>query len=621
MIGSMLATYRLVEKLGEGGMGEVYRALDEMLDREVALKMLRPELASRPATVDRFRAEAITLARLDHPGIARIHGCSRHDDRWFIVMEYVAGDTLLARLRRVGRLAWTDAVPIVCQLLDALEYAHRRGVIHRDLKPANVLLGLDGRLKVTDFGIARVLGTERATRTGHIVGTLEYMSPEQVRGEEVDGRADLYAVGIVLHELLTGDVPFSGAAEYDVMMKHLQAPIPSIRRAAPDAPAWFDGILQRALAKSAAERFASAAEFQVALETCAAGEPALRMKPTRLAVDPIEAPTVVPSLASPATIPSAVAETRLAAGPGPTRLAAPPALTAAGPAAGPATGHAAAPVARLAQQLAARGITWRQLVAAGSALAAMLIVGVVLVARAWSGGGEIAVDAGADPPAPPPATRHQAPVEAPLDAPPPEPGLPPATLGPIRPPTGRVPVAPVSPAGPVAPPVRTAPPPADAREIERPAPAEAETAAEPPGRAPVEEAASASANVVEIEEVMLVTAAGGDELEVLLRFEGDRLVLFDPDSETTVRALPYRSLSEVTYARTRNPVGRAERDRSTFVKGLARAGSIFRRTPHWLTIEGAGAPVVLKPDGGDVERILGLLENRANLKVERVSDK
>ena len=140
MIGQTLGTYRLVEKLGEGGMGEVYRALDEMLDRDVALKMLRPELARRQATVDRFRAEAITLAKLDHPGIARIHGCSRHDDRWFIVMEFVRGETLLARLGRAGRLPWTEAVPIVCQLLDALEYAHRRGVIHRDMKPANVLM-------------------------------------------------------------------------------------------------------------------------------------------------------------------------------------------------------------------------------------------------------------------------------------------------------------------------------------------------------------------------------------------------------------------------------------------------------------------------------------------------
>jgi serine/threonine protein kinase len=344
MIGRTLATYRLVEKLGEGGMGEVYRAHDEMLDRDVALKMLRPELASRSSTVDRFRAEAVTLAKLDHPGIARIHGCSRHDDRWFIVMEFVPGETLLARLARAGRLPWLDVVPIVCQLLDALEYAHRRGVIHRDLKPANVLMGEEGRVKVTDFGIARVLGTERATRTGHIVGTLEYMSPEQVRGEEVDGRADLYAVGILLYELLAGRVPFNGTADYEVMMQHLQAPVPSLRRVAPDAPAWFDGILRRALAKAPADRFASAALFQVAIEAHAAAEPAMRIKATRLAAAAMEAAVIgaagpVPRATdTQATVPHALAATRLGSEPGsapaphglaPTRLAPTPASAAA----------------------------------------------------------------------------------------------------------------------------------------------------------------------------------------------------------------------------------------------------------------------------------------------------
>jgi eukaryotic-like serine/threonine-protein kinase len=664
MIGQTLGTYRLIEKLGEGGMGEVYRALDEMLDRDVALKMLKPELARRQATVDRFRAEAITLAKLDHPGIARIHGCSRHDDRWFIVMEFVRGETLLARLHRAGRLPWTEAVPIVCQLLDALEYAHRRGVIHRDMKPANVLMSTEGTVKVTDFGIARVLGTERATRTGHIVGTLEYMSPEQVRGEEVDGRADLYAVGILLHELLAGRVPFRGAAEYDVMRQHLTAPVPSLR-GLPDVPAWFDDILQRALAKGLADRFPSAAAFQVAIEGRAAAEPAMRVKATRLAnaamdaavvggIRPLPRATdpqaVAPTLPGPMTAPTMVgthsrpvmaarsaapepAPTRLASGgdaappappqlPSPTRIAGRGDVAAMRPAS--AAGGAAAATPGLA--LGARTVTWRQLTAAG-AVVVVLLASAIVVARRLSGDRVAIADANApSADAARPVLRPEPPI---LDSPPPPPidTAPPIALDPS--PTPRGPgagtPAPGRPAAPVTtppitrPPV-TAPPATDGgpgAETPAPSPAPTETA---PAPAPRAEAGGAA---IEFEEVGLMTVSGSDmeEREVLLRFEPDRLVLFDEDAEAAVRTVPYRSLSEATYARSRHPVAKAERDRPTLVRGLAKAGSLFRRTPHWLTLEGTGTPIVLKIDGGDVERVLSTLEARTPVKVARVSEK
>ena len=659
MIGDTLGTYRLIEKLGEGGMGEVYRALDEMLDRDVALKMLRPELARRQATVDRFRAEAITLAKLDHPRIARIHGCSRHDDRWFIVMEFVRGETLLARLGRAGRLPWTEAVPIVCQLLDALEYAHRRGVVHRDMKPANVLMSADGAVKVTDFGIARVLDTERATRTGHIVGTLEYMSPEQVRGEEVDGRADLYAVGIVLFELLTGRVPFRGAAEYEVMLQHLNAAVPSLRGLA-DVPAWLDDVLQRALAKGLADRFPSAAAFQLAIEGRAAAEPAMRLKATRLAnaamdaavlgaagplpraTDPEAlAPTLPGSQTAPTMLgthsrpviaarpsPPGPPATRLASGPHAAAVDPPPfpaATRLAGRGDVAATRFATAVGAALAAPgfvLGGRTVTWRQLTAA-SAVVAVLLASAIVVGRRLSRD-RVAVVAADAPSAA--VTRPVLRPEPILDAPPPPPiaTAPPIALGPSpipRGPGGGTP-APVRPSPPVAtPPVAT--PPAADRAPRRDAPAAPPGPAEAAPEAEAAPRADAGGATIEFEEVGLMTMSGRDaeEHEVLLRFESDRMVLFDEDAEAAVRTVPYRSLSEATYARSRNPVGRAERDRPTLVRGLAKAGSLFRRTPHWLTLEGAGAPIVMKIDGGDIERVLSLLEARTPVKVMRVSEK
>ncbi len=654
MIGQTLATYRLVEKLGEGGMGEVYRAVDEMLDRDVALKMLKPELARRQATVDRFRAEAITLAKLDHPGIARIHGCSVHADRWFIVMEFVRGETLLARLARYGRLPWVDAVPIVCELLDALEYAHRRGVIHRDMKPANVLMSSDGGVKVTDFGIARVLGTERATRTGHIVGTLEYMSPEQVRGEEVDGRSDLYAVGILLFELLTGRVPFKGGTEYEVLTQHLQAPIPSVRKTVPELPAWFDDVLQRALAKSPADRYPSAAAFQVSLEGYAATEPAMRIKATRLANSVMDAAVigatgalpratdpqaVVPTLPGPQTAPTVLnplvpngpgAPTRNAADLAPTRLASSGVVAAAG-VAPPALPPPALPPTALrplsppsvdtapTRRTRGLGITWRTVTAAG-AVAVVLFVGVAVgIGRYLSKDRVEVASASATAEAPPPVVRF----ETAIDGPPPEPAGPagPVEIAPTPAPapTGRAPVSgtpsPARPApGPATPPA-AAPPTAEAPATATPTPAPA------PATAPAAPRVEAAA--IDFEEVALVTLAGDDveEREIVLRFESDRIVLVDSDTETAVRAIPYRSLADATYARTRRPVLKADRDRAGLIRGIAKGGGLFRRTPHWLTLEGSGAPIILKIDGDDIDRVLSQIESRSPARVERVSEK
>jgi eukaryotic-like serine/threonine-protein kinase len=266
MIGTTLGNYRVTSRLGEGGMGTVYRATDAMLDRDVAIKVLRPELARQTALVDRFRAEAIALARLRHEHIAALYGLERHGDDLVMVMEFVAGETLEARIHRDGALNWRDALPIMRQVLAALGHAHHKGVVHRDIKPANVMVDPDGVVKVMDFGIARLMGENRQTRAGVAVGTPSYMAPEQLRGEDVDGRTDLYAVGALLFEVLTGRVAFEADSDYSLMMQQLNEAPPAPSSLARGVPKAVDAAVLRAMAKKPAQRFGSATDFSRVLD-------------------------------------------------------------------------------------------------------------------------------------------------------------------------------------------------------------------------------------------------------------------------------------------------------------------------------------------------------------------
>jgi serine/threonine-protein kinase len=311
MIGQVFGNYKVEQKLGEGGMGEVYRGVDMMLEREVAIKFLRPELASQPQVVERFRSEAVTLAKLNHPNIATLYSFMRQGDSFIMVLEYVRGVTLDHVIQQRRSIPVDQAVPIFCQVLDGIQEAHNFGVIHRDIKPANMMLTEKGTLKVLDFGIARILGTARMTRQGNIIGTIEYMSPEQVRGMETDARSDIYSLGMLLYEMLTGRCPFEIQNEFELMKAQIEHyPLPP-RQLNPAIPEVVEQAIWRSIQKDPAQRFQSASEFRAFLLTAgfaATGrlEPLAVGEPNPYATRPLntQPPVSNPNAGGFATVPS-----------------------------------------------------------------------------------------------------------------------------------------------------------------------------------------------------------------------------------------------------------------------------------------------------------------------------
>ena len=256
-----IGNFEIVTKLGEGGMGEVYKGIDILLDRQVAIKALRPELAARPEIVERFLSEAVALAKLNHPNIATLYSFFQENDRYYMVLEFVAGEPLDKLIGRYHTLPWMDAVDLARQALAGLSHAHHEGIIHRDIKPGNMMLTKNLQLKLMDFGIARILQTARMTKTGHLIGTLEYMSPEQIQGQEVDPRSDIYSLGIVLYEMLSGRLPFQATTDYALIRQQVESvPLPVIKLAT-DIPARLNSAVMTALAKTPGERYDNATAF------------------------------------------------------------------------------------------------------------------------------------------------------------------------------------------------------------------------------------------------------------------------------------------------------------------------------------------------------------------------
>jgi len=263
--GLIAGRYRLDHRIAVGGMAEVWEAVDEVLGRSVAVKVLHPHLAADAGFVARFRSEAIAAARLHHPGIVAIYDTSHDAGSEAIVMELVRGPTLRARLDDRTFLAPYEVVQIGAEVADALAAAHRAGLVHRDVKPANILLSEDGRVMVTDFGIAKIRDDPDVTQTGTMLGTVKYLAPEQVRGERLDGRADIYALGVVLYEALCARPPFEGDTPAATALARLHQVPPRPRQLRATVPAALDDVIMRCLRLDRDARYATATDLRVAL--------------------------------------------------------------------------------------------------------------------------------------------------------------------------------------------------------------------------------------------------------------------------------------------------------------------------------------------------------------------
>ena len=262
--------YRIMRNLGSGGMANVYLAEDQELGRRVAIKILNDRHAGDEQFIERFRREAKNAAGLSHPNIVSIYDRGEAEGTYYIAMEYLDGRSLKELILSRGPAPTSVAVDYARQILAALRFAHRNGLVHRDIKPHNVLVDAEGHVKVTDFGIARA-GASQMTEEGSIIGTAQYLSPEQARGTTVDQTSDLYSLGIVLYEMLTGQVPFTGDSPVEIAMKHLSATPPPLREQRPDVPQSLEMVVMRALAKDPAQRYQSAEDMDADLERVARG--------------------------------------------------------------------------------------------------------------------------------------------------------------------------------------------------------------------------------------------------------------------------------------------------------------------------------------------------------------
>ncbi len=265
--GRTLGKYELRERIGRGGMAEVYKAYHAALDRYVAIKVLHPFLGDDPEFKERFEREARNVAQLRHPNIVQVHDFDFDPQHalYYMVMEYIDGTTLRTRLAQLEargeRLSPTEAIYIVRCVADALAYAHSRGVVHRDIKPANVMIDADGRVVLTDFGIARIISGPHMTASGSMVGTPTYMSPEQGLGQSGDHRSDIYSLGILLYQLVTGMAPFDADTPIAIVLKHVNEPLPRPSSLNPEIPEGLERILYKALAKAPEERYQSVEEM------------------------------------------------------------------------------------------------------------------------------------------------------------------------------------------------------------------------------------------------------------------------------------------------------------------------------------------------------------------------
>ena len=259
--------YQIIKTLGEGGMANVYLAHDTILDRNVAVKVLRGDLANDEKFVRRFQREALSASSLSHPNIVEMYDVGEDDGQYYIVMEYVDGKTLKQVLKSRGHLSVTEVVDIMLQLTDGMAHAHDAYIIHRDIKPQNIMILSNGMIKITDFGVATALNSTQLTQTNSVMGTVHYLPPEQAQGKGSTIKSDIYSMGIMMYELLTGLVPYKGDNAVEIALKHLKEPLPSVRKANPSIPQSIENVIIKATAKNPKNRYTDAREMHEDLKT------------------------------------------------------------------------------------------------------------------------------------------------------------------------------------------------------------------------------------------------------------------------------------------------------------------------------------------------------------------
>jgi len=316
---TLVGRYRIDEILGQGGMSAVYKAYDPNLKRVVAVKMIHSHLADDPKFVARFEEEAAAVAQLRHPNIVQVFDFNHDEDLYFMVQEFVAGETLQERLRRLNRagrrMSMAEAVQITRNICDAAGYAHQRGMVHRDIKPANIMLDVNGQAILMDFGIVKIVGSDRHTATGAVVGTALYLPPEMVRGLTPDPRSDMYSLGVTLFEMVNGRPPFEADSAMTLMMMHLNDPLPDMRQLRPEVPDELIAVIERSLAKERDHRYPSMAAMAAALQAALGGTQAAVAAATMIDQPPAaQAAESTPPLVAPAVVSASLAASDTAVG-------------------------------------------------------------------------------------------------------------------------------------------------------------------------------------------------------------------------------------------------------------------------------------------------------------------
>ena len=615
MIGKTIGKYRFVEELGRGPLGTVYKALDETLDREVAVKVLNPELTNSEL-MKHFQTEATTLARLHHSDIATIHEIHRTDTDLLMVMEFVKGETLDHLAQRCGPLPAERAAYLVAQVLGALEHAHTVGVVHRDLTPSSIMVTEHGAIKVMDFGMARVAAADQATSDGFALGPPSYMSPERLAGGEVDGRTDVYSAGVIFYRLLTGHVPFEAATPLEMVQKQLSGAPTPLQEYRQDLPGWCQAIVDRAIARVVDDRFPTAEAFRSTLNaaiseatestglysvvqgTGAAESDDLTLAapiPLTVAV-PIpfaDAPTVAtwtPAPAAQAASPTAV-----------TQVAIPPAAPTVTHPAGGGNAPTGTTVVIKRNQFAVVG---------GLLLA--LVLGVVVLAIVALRRPATVIVAPTETAATNTPAADATPSSAPAASGDPAsatggPSAAPATTTPTPPPLEIAPPPLVLPAGP-------APPKAPARST--PAPA---AAAEP-----VAPAAPARAGVVTTPfrfEARAVVAEGDKRRErdaTVLVADGTVTITEKEKNGKALYTIPIESVIGMTYSNSRQPLWNSPSGPAEAMKVDAGAFGFLKGGRNWFGLQTKDSLLVLRVDDDAVGRVTAGLQERTGLTLQRL---